>query len=220
MISTITPTVLCTTVTITPTYFSVVGTYPTPVADRIAKKDIAMDALLSPPGLFVEPSVPVTTQLARRHSAQASGSIPTYATACSDKATYSIYFPLTFIQSESMTNLMKATSTKTVYASIMTKAVCDPEDGYGYKNVSGQIESGATVIRTYSIGPTKQQCCASCFQSGSACFAYEYQDDSCLIVTETSGNKTPSDYCPFGVYAITNEGEGTFYGPGPCAKFA
>jgi hypothetical protein len=97
--------------------------------------------------------------------------------------------------------------------------VCDPADNYGYHYLGGYIESGVGVVQqAYSL--SEQACCASCYVEGSSCFVYEFWDNVCYLVTDTSGSHTPTDYCPFGVYDITSPGGGTFYGLGPCAVFA
>jgi hypothetical protein len=66
-------------------------------------------------------------------------------------------------------------------------------------------------------GSTQQSCCAACFQEGSGCFVYEIVGGNiCLLGIEASGNNTPTDYCPYGVFGLQT-GPGSFYGVGPCA---
>jgi hypothetical protein len=61
-----------------------------------------------------------------------------------------------------------------------------------------------------------QQCCAFCYQYGANCLAW-YMAGGCNVVVESTGSKTPTDYCFTGQYALTNPDVGPGgYGLGPC----
>jgi hypothetical protein len=138
-------------------------------------------------------------------------------------------------------NILKASTSTTVYAapsiipgnplpsflpksifhqvSNISSPVCDPAQSYGYQYTGGYGEAGVGVaLAEYAL--SEQACCAFCFIEGSACLVYEFFDNICFIVTETSGSHTPTDYCPYGQFTISNPAGGSFYGFGPCAVLA
>jgi hypothetical protein len=71
-----------------------------------------------------------------------------------------------------------------------------------------------TTIEGTQDAPT---CCAMCYEEESGCLAWYISGGQCYIVAETTGDNTPTDYCPTGIYALTGSSyyDGG-YGLGPC----
>ena len=83
--------------------------------------------------------------------------------------------------------------------------------------VDGSIEAGVGLDVSDLGQISEQACCAACFPKGKGCFVYRYFDGGCSLVVESSGAHTPTDYCPYGVFGISNQQSGNYYGFGPCA---
>ncbi|KAH8756864.1 hypothetical protein BGZ57DRAFT_909083 [Hyaloscypha finlandica] len=219
-IKTITPATPKSTVYITPTSYSVVGSNAKRTAGAFAKKedvqarDVALDNLLLP-------AAPATTTAAgvkARQVTQLPNQVPIYASACSGTARYSSACSCAGVTMSTTYAPTPASTTTTLYAPPSIIPVCDPADNYGYRYLGGNIEAGVGLIQT-AASLSEQSCCAACFVEGSSCFVYEFFSNVCYFVTETSGSHTPTDYCPYGQYQITSPGSGSFYGLGPCAVF-
>jgi hypothetical protein len=106
-----------------------------------------------------------------------------------------------------------------------TKPVCDPAQNNGFQYLAGTVSHDILIGVSNQGQMSDHDCCALCYAPRSKCFVYEHNEGNCIIVTETSGNNTvkgtgtATDWCPLGIYNITSPGNGTFYGPGPCAVF-
>lgn len=222
MMQTITPATPTATVTLTGTSYSVVGSNAKRTAAPLAKKDglklrdANLDSLLLAPTVTAAAATTTAAGVKARQVTVEPDCVPIYASACSGAVRYSSACSCAGITVRTTYAPTPATTTTTVYAQPSIIPVCDPAQNYGYQYNGGNVEAGVALVRgTSSLSP--QACCASCYTEGSACFAYEYSNNICYLVTETSGSRTPTDYCPYGIFAILNEGSGSFYGFGPCA---
>ncbi|CZR61930.1 uncharacterized protein PAC_11827 [Phialocephala subalpina] len=222
MMETITPATPTSTVTLTGTSYSVVGSNAKRTAAPLAKKDslkprdVALDSFLVAPTSIAAAATTTAAGVKARQVTVVPNSVPIYASACSGTVRYSSACSCAGITVSTTYAPTPATTTTTVYAQASIIPVCDPAQNYGYHYVGGSIQAGVGLVRGTSA-LSEQACCASCYTEGSSCFVYEFFNNICFLVTETSGGHAPTDYCPYGVFGISGPGAGSFYGFGPCA---
>ncbi|PMD59569.1 uncharacterized protein K444DRAFT_663657 [Hyaloscypha bicolor E] len=151
-IKTITPATPTSTVYITPTSYSVVGSNAKRTAGALAKKEdvqargVALDDLLLP-------AAPATTTAAgvkARQVTQLPNQVPIYASACAGTARYSSACSCAGVTMSTTYAPTPATTTTTLYAPPSIIPVCDPADNYGYRYLGGSIEAGVGLVRTTS----------------------------------------------------------------------
>ncbi|KAF8865594.1 hypothetical protein BDZ45DRAFT_736163 [Acephala macrosclerotiorum] len=222
MMETITPATPTSTVTLTGTSYSIVGSNAKRTAAPLAKKDSlkprdgALDSFLLPPTSIAAAATTTAAGVKARQVTVVPNSVPIYASACSGALRYSSACSCAGITVSTTYAPTPATTTTTVYAQPSIIPVCDPAQNYGYQYIGGSVQAGVGLaLEAYSL--SEQACCASCYAEGSSCFVYGFFNNVCYLVTEESGGSTPTDYCPYGIFGISNPEPGCFYGFGPCA---